>query len=229
MPRLEARHEQLLHLVVERYIETAEPVGSRFLVSAEGLEWSEATVRNDLRELEQAGFLMQPHTSAGRVPTTFGYRYYVRSLNLPAVKISKKEGVELEQAAKNSADFTGEAKQVARTLVELSSEMVLFAFSPEKVYYTGLASLFQKPDFGDQRLVVDVSTIFDSVEEVLGDFFASVSSEPKIFIGDEHPFGARLSVLSALCTEESLIALIGPERMNYKHNWALLQKVITLI
>lgn len=228
---LEPRQEQLLRLVIEKYIETAEPIGSRFLVEDAKLAWSEATVRNDLRELEAQGFLTHPHTSAGRVPTTAGYHFYVAHTDFADYKLTKRETAELAVEIKREADFEQFAKQLAKSVVELSEEMVLLAFSPQKVYYTGLANLFQKPDFGEKQLVVDVSAVFDRCEDLLPAFFNTVGNEPKYFLGDEHPFGHSLSVLSARCgaNDEVLIALLGPQRMDYKHNWALVQKVIEIL
>ena len=65
---------------LENYLETAEPVGSSFLVEAEGLELSGATIRNEMRDLEEQGFLTHPHTSAGRIPTELGYKYYIKNI-----------------------------------------------------------------------------------------------------------------------------------------------------
>jgi heat-inducible transcriptional repressor len=70
------RQRQLLRLVVEEYVSTGQPVGSRSLVERSGLPVSSSTVRNELAELEQTGLLTHPHTSAGRVPTKRGYRFY---------------------------------------------------------------------------------------------------------------------------------------------------------
>ncbi len=74
---LAARKEKILSAIVESYIQTGEPIGSKALISETGLEVSSATVRNDMADLTQRGYLVQPHTSAGRVPTQQGYRYYV--------------------------------------------------------------------------------------------------------------------------------------------------------
>lgn len=230
---MENRQAQLLHLVIESHIATAEPIGSRFLVERAGLEWSEATVRNDLRALEEEGYLTHPHTSAGRVPTSKGYRYYIDHADLAAATPSKQERTALEQAVEDIRDYEQARKNIAKTLVELSHEMVLIAFSVEQVYYTGLANLFQKPDFGEQQVhvVVDISQVFDQCEQYLPDFFDDVETEPRYFLGDEHPFGEMLSVLSARFGKrhESLIALLGPQRMDYRKNWGLMMKAKELI
>jgi heat-inducible transcriptional repressor len=77
---LDARHEAVLRAVIEEYVTTASPVGSATLVERYPLGVSSATVRNVLAELETAGYLTHPHTSAGRIPTDAGYRYYIESI-----------------------------------------------------------------------------------------------------------------------------------------------------
>src|SRR4051812_24498748 len=81
---LDERKATILRAVVEEYIETAQPVGSGHVAQAPGVNVSSATVRNDMAVLEQEGYLAQPHTSAGRVPTEKGYRFFVDGLNAPA-------------------------------------------------------------------------------------------------------------------------------------------------
>src|SRR6266498_336945 len=76
----EERRLAVLRAIVEDYVATEEPVGSKALVERHGLGVSPATVRNDMAALEDEGYITQPHTSAGRVPTDLGYRYYVEAL-----------------------------------------------------------------------------------------------------------------------------------------------------
>lgn len=228
---MEERQEQLLKLVIETHIQTAEPVGSKFLVEKAGLDWSEATVRNELRYLEERGFLTHPHTSAGRIPTVQGYEHYLGQLSLDGGGVTKSEAALLEKARELSNDREQSIKNVAKALVELSDETVLVAFSPQKVYYTGLANLFQKPDFREMRLVASISQVFDRCEEYLPRFFSAVESEPKYFLGQNHPFGSMLSVLAVRFgkLDESMLALLGPQRMNYKKNWGLVKKTLEVI
>ena len=77
---LDERKKKILSSVVEDYIESAEPVGSKTLVEKYHLDYSSATIRNDMKILEKEGYLEQPHVSAGRIPSTKGYRYYVDNL-----------------------------------------------------------------------------------------------------------------------------------------------------
>ena len=77
---LDERKKRVLQAIVEEYIQTAEPVSSNAIMNLEGLECSSATIRNEMAELEKIGYLEKPHTSAGRVPSAKGYRYYVDEL-----------------------------------------------------------------------------------------------------------------------------------------------------
>lgn len=80
MTALSDRKNQILSSVINMYIKNGEPVGSKSLITATGMNCSSATVRNELNELDSLGYLLQPHTSAGRIPSEKGYRYYVDNL-----------------------------------------------------------------------------------------------------------------------------------------------------
>ena len=226
---MDGRKEKILDLVIENYIANAEPVGSKFLVANTDLEFSEATIRNELRALEKEGYLTHPHTSAGRIPTEKGYKYYIKNLNLAKSRISKNDSKTLSNSLEKTGNYELVLKNMAKAMVELSNETVILAFSPEKIYYTGLANLFNKPEFDQLSLVAGISEAFDHCEENVEGFFDKVSDEPQYFIGDEHPFGEMLSVLSVKFGDEGLIALVGPKRMDYKYNFGLIKKLLEII
>ena len=77
---LTERRQKLLQFIIDEYVSTAQPVGSNALVEKYALPVSSATIRNEMAHLEDEGYIAQPHTSAGRVPTDHGYRYYVEAL-----------------------------------------------------------------------------------------------------------------------------------------------------
>ena len=228
---MDKRQKQLLDLVIETHIATADPIGSRFLISEAGLDWSEATVRNDLRTLEEEGYLTHPHTSAGRVPTEKGYHFYLSKLDLAKAKLSKKDNDVLGMSLKEARDREVRYKNLAKTLAELSGETVLFAPSPEKVYFTGLSNLFGKPEFHALELVADLSEILDHCEQCLDQFFEEeeIDEEPRFFLGKEHSFGKMLSVLAVSSGPESLLVMLGPLRMDYRRNFALMNRVKELL
>lgn len=226
---MDSRKHQLLTMVIEHYIKNAEPVGSKFLVSFGGLDFSEATVRNELRALEEEGYLMHPHTSAGRIPTEKGYRYYVDQLNLEKNNIPKNDFKTLVDSLSEEQDYELSRKNLAKAAVGLSKETVIIAFSAERVYYTGLSNLFNKTEFGDLEAVSNISEMFDNCEEYLEDFMHKVEVSPRYFIGSENPFDEMLSVVSARFGKEGMIALLGPKRMDYRYNFSLIKKLLEII
>ncbi|MEG0765329.1 MAG: heat-inducible transcriptional repressor HrcA [Pseudoflavonifractor sp.] len=94
---LTERKKRILRVIIENYIETAEPVGSKTIVEASGLDISSATIRNEMADLETLGFLEQPHTSAGRIPSPRGYRLYVNEL-MAEHRLSVQETQRMNQA-----------------------------------------------------------------------------------------------------------------------------------
>lgn len=99
---LALRKEKILSAVIEKYIESGEPVGSKALQTETGLGVSSATIRNELKSLDDEGYLLQPHTSAGRIPTKQGYRYYINNLMQPAI-LSERLRENIERAIRSGA------------------------------------------------------------------------------------------------------------------------------
>ena len=120
---------------MEEYTKTAEPVGSKLIAAEKNFEVSSATIRNEMAELEREGLILQPHTSAGRVPTEKGYQYYIDNF-LAGEKLSIKERNDLEKAA--AGESRESLKNLAKELAEISGLGVMVAFSKQDVYYTGL-------------------------------------------------------------------------------------------
>ncbi len=230
---MDQRKQQLLNLVIDKYIATAEPVGSRFLLSSGKMDIGEATIRNELRTLEQEGYLTHPHTSAGRIPTAKGYRHFIDNLDKNKLKIGKKENNILGMAVRSEKDYSKSRKNLSKKLAEISNQAVILAFSPDSVYYTGLSNLFSQPEFNELSLIADVSAVFDHCDNCIDDFFEEVTDNLQIFISKEHPFGDMLSVLVTKFSndkiENGLIALMGPIRMDYKKNYSLMTKIKELI
>src|SRR3546814_8075294 len=104
---LDDRKAAILRAVVEEYIDTAQPVGSAHVVKAADVKVSSATVRNDMATLENEGYLRQPHTSAGRIPTEKGYRFFVDHLGQPAA-LRRTD-------AQRSEEHTSELQSLMRT------------------------------------------------------------------------------------------------------------------
>ena len=123
---LNKRHQEILRATVQHYIATAEPVGSNTLVKEYDFTISSATIRNTLGKLEKAGFLYQPHTSAGRIPSDFGYRIYVDNLMTPNQKSGKKIKKNLSQQFKQKTyNFENTLQRATQILANLSGYIAL--------------------------------------------------------------------------------------------------------
>ncbi len=128
---LDERKAAILQAVVEEYIDTAQPVGSARVVQSSGVRVSSATVRNDMATLEQEGYLRQPHTSAGRIPTEKGYRFFVDHLGAPATlrhadavqvrSFFEKAHGEIEQMLHDTSRLLGDLTSYAGVVVGSST------------------------------------------------------------------------------------------------------------
>jgi len=107
------RKKKILAAVVDEYIQTAEPVGSKSIAQNAGLGCSSATIRNELAELVNMGYLEQPHTSAGRVPTPMGYRMYVNEL-------MQKQKLSLEETEDINRRLNAKLQQLDNTISDVS-------------------------------------------------------------------------------------------------------------
>ncbi len=228
---MEPRQELVLKLIVDEYIRHAVPVGSKWLAETHKLDVSPATIRNDMGALERAGYIEQPHTSAGRVPTEKAYVYYLRHFVEPARPGRAETG--LRAAVTRSPDDESAVKTLARTLMELSGEMAIVAFDPRWSYYTGMANLFQKPEFHDLILVQTLSALVDRFDEVIGEVFDRVPNEPQVMIGSENPFGRDMAAILVKYTLPSrqvgILGLVGPIRMDYAKNIGLVEEAMEVL
>ncbi|KKT71915.1 MAG: Transcriptional regulator of heat shock protein [Candidatus Uhrbacteria bacterium GW2011_GWE2_45_35] len=224
---MDHRGERILRAIIEEYIRSAQPVGSKFLVERCGFEVSPATIRNEMVALEDEGYLRSPHPSAGRVPTEKAYEYYLRNFvgSKPGQKISSR----LRQAALADDDDETKLKKMAKILVDISGETAIVAFGPHHSYYTGVSNLFQKPDFQNLEVLQGLSSMVDRFDEVVTQIFDQIAVEPQIMIGQENPFGddmAAILVKYQLPNKVTgFLGLLGPLRMDYQKNLTLIEGV----
>lgn len=221
---MDERQAQLLTLIIENYIETAEPVGSKFLVSTASLDMSGATVRNEMHDLEEAGYLTHPHTSAGRIPTEAGYRYYVE--NILQSSVSRKT----DEDRLSSIEEKEGVKGVARYVAEITENAVIVAFGSDSLYYTGISYLFGQPEFRDAALVVSMSRIFDHCERSMEGLYEISEREPvTVLIGKDNPLGDACSTIITKQGGCNLFACIGPLRMQYEKSIRLAKAIHSLV
>ncbi len=228
--RLEPRQEAILKAIVDEYIRSAQPVGSRSVAELSGSLVSPATIRSEMAALEDEGFIVQPHTSAGRIPTEKAYVYYLQ--NFVSAEPGHAASAQLRKSvADGRSTGTGEPdmRDLARTLMELSGEMAIVAVDPRNSYYSGVANLVGKPDFSDIAVVQELSRMLDRFDQLVGEVFDRMTSEPQVLIGSENPFGKDMSAVMVKCRlpngQIGILGLIGPMRMDYGRNLGLVTDI----
>jgi transcriptional regulator of heat shock response len=219
---MNSRQDLLLKAIVELHIDSANAVGSKTLVEEAKFDLSTATIRNEMSTLETDGFIYQPHTSSGRVPTIKGYQYYLDNL-LSVQNLSEEEERELKKVYQNGV------RDLAKYLVDKTQLASIIAFAPSDFYFTGLFNLFSQPEFEDYKMVLSMSQVVDSLEKALNGVYHQIS-EPKVLLGPNNPFSEYCSVaITPLETKDrELLAILGPVRMDYNKILALLASVVKI-
>lgn len=218
------RQEKILRAIVEQYAEVASPVGSSLL--AKVFDVSSATIRSEMAELERAGYIMQPHTSAGRIPTDKGYRHYVNHLveeGESSGKHSERERA-LQVRVKSGGHPERQIRNAVDTLVELTHNLGLATIGPQ-LYMSGLSNLFGQPEFVHPGQVQEVARLLDNLEPWL--YEAAPNQPLSVFIGRENPIGRSagasliISRFRSPFSDRSYIGVLGPTRQSYKEVMSL--------
>lgn len=225
------RQKAILCQIVEEYAETASPVGSVTMAKLFGV--SSATIRAEMARLEVLGLIAQPHTSAGRVPTDAGYRFYVNNLGdvaeekMATHKNAMKRSVHALEVRVSSQSRADRAiRGAVDALVELTGNLGLATIG-DQLYLAGMSRLFTQPEFGDARRVQAVAKLLDNLEPWLRE---AAPGEPlNIFIGHENPIGKNSEVSLIVSrfrspfSDHSYIGTLGPTRQNYFKIMSLVQ------
>jgi len=229
---LKDRQKSLLKKIIETFIKDAKPIASGLLVGKIKESVSPATIRNEMANLEKEGFIFQPHTSAGRVPTEKAYQFYIDNYLDKNKKLSEKELAILDELKKEEAEDRIKVKNFAKTIADLSKQGVMVAFSECDNYYTGLSNIFSQPEFHDPNLVVNLSSVIDHLDSKIIDLFGKGEKEPEIMLGNKNPMGKDCGLIVSsyqIGKFKGIIALLGPQRMDYQKNYLLLKEATKLI
>jgi len=234
------RSEAILLDVVEEYIRMAEPVSSRQLLKNHEYGLSSATIRNLMAKLDAAGFLYQPHTSAGRIPTQKAYRFFVDKVELglredPRKKqgqekdsISLKFKKELRDATRKSPDTV--AHMLSHHIAQLTNTMAFAGLvSLNHFYKEGLGYLLNEPEFMDMENVRSLIEYTDFLETRLDKLCQTVQNDTHVYIGEFEqqtaPFSLLVFTSNFAQQERGAFGIIGPMRMRYGQNLELLNSV----
>ncbi|MBR5419284.1 transcriptional regulator [Candidatus Saccharibacteria bacterium] len=228
------RQKQILYAIIEEYAELATPVGSVTL--AKLFDCSSATIRAEMVKLEQMGYIMQPHTSAGRIPTDAGYRLYVNSLqeNLDhddkTSTIEEPTGDRTTKALATRIQAQTRADYAIRTavdsLVELTGNLGLATIG-DQLYISGFGGLFAQPEFVQNAQVQAVGKLLDNIKPWLQE--VQPNEAINVYIGSENPVGKASNVSLIVSrfrspySDRSYIGVLGPTRQSYRRVMSLVR------
>lgn len=211
------RQQQLLAAIIEEYAEVANPVGSVTL--AKLFDVSPATIRAEMARLEELGYIFQPHTSAGRVPTDAGYRLYVNGLAEKQLSAPTNRNM---QALDRRIEHAGRPELAIRSAVDSLVEMTHnlgLATIGSTFYMSGIGNLFGQPEFSGGQMVREVARLIDNLEPWL---YEAAPNEPlSVYIGRENPIGKAsgctliISRFQSPYSDRSYIGVLGPTRQSY--------------
>lgn len=233
------RQMKILGAIIEQYAEIAAPVGSIILAKLFGV--SSATIRSEMARLEELGYIAQPHTSAGRIPTDKGYRYYVNQLNeireQQTPRLIDRSARVIDARVATHADKTDRAiRSAVDSLVELTHNLGLATIG-DQLYMSGMGNLFSQPEFSSSAHVQQVARLLDNLEPWLRE---AAPNEPlNVYIGAENPIGKSseasliISRFRSPYSDRSYIGVLGPTRQDYakvmrlvRHTGAMLEEVL---
>lgn len=213
------RQAQILAAIIEQYAEVASPVGS--LMLAKIFNVSSATVRSEMGRLEEMGYIAQPHTSAGRIPTDKGYRYYVNQLTQDSNpgtidRTARAIDTRLSQAGRPERAI----RAAVDTLAELTHNVGLATIG-DQLYMSGFGRLFSQPEFMQAAGPIhEVAQLLDNLEPWLRE---TAPNQPlNVYIGRENPIGKAsncsliISRFRSPFSDASYIGVLGPTRQSYR-------------
>ena len=235
---MQERQEIILGSIIREYVDSAIPVSSSLLVEEYDFNLSPATIRSEMMELENEGYLYQPYTSAGRIPTDKGFRYFVDVL-MQEKELTKKEQNSLQVEL---LKLKAQNKMLARTTAKLLSTMsgnlaVSGVIDSDDFYKSGIQKLLSQPEFGDLDSVSKMAEVIDYLDESMEELSQELKnkSEVEIYIGKENPICGTnecsmvVSKYNMRNGEEGLLAIIGPKRMKYSRNVSLIDYLKKLL
>lgn len=226
------RQAHILAAIIEQYAEVAAPVGSVTLAKLFGV--SSATIRAEMARLEDMDFIAQPHTSAGRIPTDKGYRFYVNQISGANTPILADRSVRAIEARVNThVDHADRAiRSAVDSLVELTHNLGLATIG-DQLYISGMGNLFGQPEFAQGSHVRQVATLLDNLEPWLRE---AAPNEPlNVYIGAENPIGKSsgcsliISRFRSPFSDHSYIGILGPTRQSYARVMSLVRSAGSML
>lgn len=220
-----SRQTQILKAIVEEYISTAEPVASEQLEKKHNLGVSPATIRNEMAHLSEQGFLHQPHTSAGRIPTPQGLRFYVDHL-MQEKRLSVVDEVSTKEKVWDSRfNFDKLMHQTSLALAERTKNLSVIATDQGDIYYAGVANILDMPEFYDIDVTRTVLSLLDQQQRICQLFFDRDYGDSPVHIvfGADldwpyfEPVAMAFTYFTTGDDHRGSMAVVGPNRLDYPY------------
>ena len=220
---LSDRRQRVLAALIEEYVARALPVGSRTIAEHYDLGVSSATVRNDLSALEEEGYISQPHTSAGRVPTDHGYRAFVDELVESGALDEDEKATETIETLKQSASELDDLLERTSKALSQFTDCLSVVTPPDLTHprRLGILSLMRQPEFTYTEALLPVMQVLEDDTVLLHVLDSTASDDnPQVRIGKENESEQLSGVSVVACrygigADGGIVAIIGPTRMNY--------------
>lgn len=215
------RQKNLLRAIIEKYIEIAEPVGSETIEKEASLGVSPATIRNEMVRLTSLGYLRQPHTSAGRIPTSMGMKFYVDQLMEEKALSLKDEVAIKEELSETKVRFDKLLRHATKVLADQTKSLAIATDEENDVYAAGMANILDIPEFYDIDITKTVLSLLDKAE-MLNQITQALLPEDqiKILFGEElgvpylEPCGFVITRYQ-MSNHSGILGIIGPSRLNF--------------
>lgn len=228
------RQAKILAAIVKENCDSCQPVASQDLATKYNFGVSPATIRNEMASLEKNGYISQPHTSAGRVPTDKGFRYFVNQL-MDRVKLSLKEQESLKrELIKLQIAHMEMGRRIAKVLSD-QSQQASFAVFPEEVSTVGLSNILDNPALPAED-AKEIAKFFDDIDQYAEKMISDYGERgPEAFIGKELKLSKKsdysmiVSGLQLPSGKKGVIGLIGPKSMKYEKNLSLMEYISKLL
>lgn len=221
MNALTARQTQILKALIDEYINTAEPVGSSQLEKKYDLGVSPATIRNEMNLLTKSGFLKQPHTSAGRVPTSGAMKFYVDQL-MEEKQMSLADEVKAkEEVWDERGNFEKFVNEMTHSLAERTGNMAVTVTEDGSVWQAGHANIFLYPEFGNIAACASLFGFMDEEDQLIDLFFNRFPIETPFDVLFAEEMGLRhlpIGIVAAhfkVKGKNGALGVIGPVRQSY--------------
>ncbi len=227
-----------MNTIIREYIKSAMPVSSKLLEKKHDFGLSPAAIRIEMQKLTDAGFISQPHTSAGRVPTDKGYRFFVNNLLLKENKTVKGEENEFSSSpfanAREINDNFRFIQALTRQLAEETKTLALNYLEDENVFWQeGWEGVLQEPEFEERDNVINFTELLKGLEKGMEKLEAEEGVN--VYIGKENrlPGAKDFTVITSRyhlrSGEEGIISILGPKRMEYDKNINLINSLLKLL